>query len=544
MHAPERIAPGPDVLSDPLFAVLPDGPDHPLPLALLLARLLAGPEVEGFPQVAAEQRSYWWRFLVRSAARALHEAGLTVEDASTRPAADLAGVMETALRKASGEGAWPLYQPDPQAPAFLQPPTPEGSEPHLTYARNTPSLLTGAIGSKNHERKVDTARALTAEQTVYALVEYQTGAIFGGRGNYGSQLMGSASGAGSGTPFMGVRLGTGEGEAFRHDVGVMLATRDRIRRESGLRGEVWALWAERWDGTSPLPAEQLDPFFVPLARMVRLGPPGEDGCFRTVWFRPTSAARVADHTGGGNLGDPFTPLVPDARNPEVKKVRGTLAQGYDYLEVVNLLFSVGKRPGTPAPSVAELRNAGIDHRPDVRVVFEGTAYEQGKTGGFHRREVLLPTEAAAFLADPDPVRETHGIMLGGVSDAKSALRGAARILLSGAPRRREGDDAKVEAPAARFEAEVDRHYVGALLRAAERHRNGDDGYRREWAAQLSEWARAAFRETRAAIPTTVTRRYEREVKAESWLEYRLRLLRGEVTDSQAEFDTDLEETPA
>ena len=521
-----------NVLKDPLFTVSADVDSQPLSLAALIARLLAGPQdVLGFPNLAPIQRSYWYRFLVRCAAKALRELGLDVGTASRIDTAELGDRIESAILEATGgEEAWRLYQPDPKLPGFLQPPTPDGAPPEGGYAPNWPSILTSAIGSKNHERKSDVDRALTPEQLVYALVEYQSGVIFGGRGNYGSQLMGSASGAGSGTPFMGVRIGSGYRETFRHDVGVFLNRWDYIRDRLGVRGHVWALWTLPWDGKSSFPAERLDPAFIPLARLVRVGPPDEDGRFRRVWFKPTSCARVLDHSDGGMLGDIFSPLVPHPKHPGGFKVRGTLRTGYGYEEVVNLLFRV---KGVPSDSVAALAGSPAASRTDVRVVFEGTAFERGKTSGFHQREVLLPsTSAIAFLADPVPVQQAHAEMLRLAKAAKVAIRGATRILLAGTPKPREGDDAKVEGPARELERAIDRIYIPILLAAAERRARGDMDYLAEWGEQLTELTRSIFERTKRGIPTSGARRYEREVLAASWLDYRLRVMRGEVAGGE------------
>lgn len=470
------------------------------------------------------------------------------------PVAELEAGLRDALRAAAGDpdgsrGAWSLHQPDAGLPGFLQPPTPGGGAPEREkYALNTPSLLTSAIGSKNHERKVDAARSLDAEQAVYALVEFQLGAVFGGRGNYGSQIMGSASGAGSGSPFMGVRLGSGENESFRHDVDVLLSWWGRIRDEHGLRGTVWALWTEPWDGESSLPSQRLEPAFIPLARLVRLGPPTDGGAFEAVWFRATNKARVDDRSGGGNLGDPFTPRVPDAKNPEQLKVRGALEGGYGYTEVANLLFHTdAKRPGIPSPSVLAARGTLSDGRQDVRVLFEGTAFEQGKTVGFYRREVLLPLSADAWLSEePVPaIREVNDDLLTAVRQVKSALNGAARILLSGEPKLRDGDGGKIAPPADWFDAAVDREYLDWLLRAAERHARSDDAWRGEWARRLEVLALEAFRQTAGAVPTATARRYERTVRAQSWLERRLRRIRSDAGDPEAVYPSpEPQETPA
>lgn len=539
--APSGAPPGPDLLRDPVFTISPDGSGHPLTLPDLLARLLCGPEVEAFPHLAAEQRGHWWRFLVRCAARGLRELRLDVDAARGRGAEALSAGLAEALEKLA-PGGWALHQPDPVRPGFLQCPSGEGTPETAGYRTESMALLTSAIGSKNHERKVEVGRELSAEQAAYALVEYQLGAVFGGRGNYGSQVMGSASGAGSGAPFMGARIGGSNVRSFRHDVAVLLEEWEEIRRGRGLRGAVWALWTEPWDGKGQLGSERLDPAFIPFARRVRLDAP-EGGVFRTVWFRASDAARVRDHTGGGHLGDPFAPLVPDPkdRSESVYKVRGTLAKGYDYAEVVRLLFGAGKK-GEASPSVRALADRHDAHSSDLSVVFEGTAYEQGKTLGFHRREVLLPIvgqiASAVFLQDPESVRDAHSEMFARVAEARSILRGAARILLSGSTKRREADDAKAEIPAAALERAVDAVYLPRLLEAAARLREGDDGWRAGWRATLTELAREAFRESLPAIPVAVSRRLQRECDAEAYLEWRLHQLREGAAVSTDHPDTE------
>lgn len=521
----------PNVLRDPLITIDPTPDAQRLSLAGLLAQLLAGPnDVHSFPNVTPVQRSYWYRFLVRCGARALRTLDLDTGDVSAMEVDELTRAITLALGKASsGEEAWLLYQPDADQPAFLQPPTPDGTPPEASYRRNSMSLLTSAIGAKMHERKVDVDRILGPEQTVYALIEYQTGVVFGGRGNYGSQLMGSASGAGSGSPFMGVRLGTGYRDTFVHDVNVFLSQWDDTRTRLRIAGDTWALWTERWDGESQLPAERLDPAFIPLARLIRLGQPATDGRFDTVWFKPTKCARVDDHSDGGLFGDIFTPLVPLPRQPGGWKVRGTLKSGYDYPEIVRLLFGI---EAIPSASVAALADPRHPSRSGARVVFEGTSFEQGKTSGFFYREVPLPSmNVLAFLADPEPVQVAHEPMLQMARAAKSAIRGASRIILAGTPKPRDGDGDKVERAAHALEHEIDRVYIPTLLAAAERQAQGDEGYLEEWGQALTELTRDIFRSAIRALPSSGARRYEREIYATSWLDYRLRIMRGEETSA-------------
>ncbi|MGH7664306.1 MAG: hypothetical protein ACRENI_08455 [Gemmatimonadaceae bacterium] len=507
-----------------------------LSLPALLTRLLNGPEVEGFPNLAAEQRSHVWRFLVRCAARALRSLKLPVDDA-THPFRDTD--IRNALLQSAPETAWRLYQPEPGKPGFLQPPTPSGANPwDDSYDRDSMSVLTSLIGSKSHERKADVAREATPEQAVYALIDYQGGAIYGGRGHYGSQLLGSVSGAGSGTPFMGARLGASNVLTFRHDVKVVLDRWDDTAKK--LRGKVWAIWAEPWDGQQSLSASLLDPAFIPLARLVRLGEPS-NGLFDTVWFRASKVARVTELMGG-NLGDPYTPLVPVRDSREyAKKVRGTLRKGYDYTEVVALLFGEGSEA---SPSVEAL-SAVTGHFPQMlTVLFEGMAYEQGKTGGFHRREIVLPARYGRRRSeDIDQLRAAHGEMLQCVKEAKSALRGAFRIYLTGSPKPRESDASPVEAGLELLDADIDAVYLLRLFDAAKRRSENDNTWDTQWRTELSTLARESFERARRGLPSSVARFYQRSVDARSYLEWKLSELRGEEPGMRGSSDNSTSEGP-
>jgi len=526
------------LIRDPLCSCVLDAHSMTLSLPQLMARLLLGNADDVvFSRVRAEQRSHWWRFLVRSGAHVLHE--LEVEPGNVIGAADdlEAAIRRVLLESTGGEEPWFLYHDDPRRPAFLQPPTPDGEAPELSYKENSLSFLTTALGSKNFERKIDVLRELDPEQTVYALVEFQGGAIFGGRGNYGSQLMGSGSGKGSGTPFMGVRLPGGDCETYRHDVGVLLSRWEETRTALQLKGHVWALWTVPWDGETSLPARELTPAFIPLARMVRLGPPNANGRFETVFFKPSKAYRVQDHTDGGQLGDPFTPLVQTSDGRW--KVRGAVVvdperPAYDYREVAS--FFVDKERQF-SPVVDALVETSLGHADRVTLILEAVAFDQGKTLGFHRRTLplpLLPVRMA--LETPDPLRKAHTFMQERVSEAQRALRGAVRITLYGEPKARKGDDAEVNKVSAILNRRVDAHYMAELFKGAEEQAEGRTTYQKTWALRVSDWAIRAFEDGVNVLPIPNARRYERLVLPEAYLRGRLRWMREEagVTDQEPE----------
>jgi CRISPR system Cascade subunit CasA len=562
-----------DLLTDSLFTVAPS--DDPVSLPQVLARLLAndGAEVQEFPNVAVEQQGHWWRLLVRCAARALRESGMTLQEATASTADDLAQRLRAALRELAPEGAWMLYQPHLARPGFLQVPVPNEDLAAAGYKPRTLALLTGLLGEKYHERKAEVDRMLDIERTVYALIEYQTAAIYGGRGNYASQLTGSASGAGSGTPFVGAWIDESYRETFRHDVGVMLSTHDSIRHDLGLRGVVWALWTQPWDGDTSLEVEELDPAFIPLARRVRLGPPNQ-GRFNTVWFAASRSARVSD-ARAGNLGDPFIPVVPNPqagkKGQPAEKARGALSGdvrigGYDYREMARLLFGEKSRL---APSVAALASR-VGETKKLMVRFWGIAYAQGKTEGVSRRVLPLPAYGdqghAARLVRGDEAtiraRETHAWLLEQVRNFKNALTTSLRVFLHGLddkgriPNKKPTDDKLLSAAGGEFELRVDgghddpdqdgnagldSSYFDHLFRLALAAQDASGLTGSTAAAQqkvaagrwLERIAREVFDSALPALPVPTTRRFKHEAEARDILNVLLAKCREE-TDAAAD----------
>lgn len=530
-----------NLLIDPLLPVATDGQLEQLSLAGLLARLLVSevPHI-GFPGLAAEQRSHWYRFLVRCGAKALHSVGTTPEALRSASVDVIAGDLSGTLTEASnGSKAWDLFQPDLGLPGFLQSPVVGGAKLEDANYRERPiSMLTCLLGEKNFERKHDAVRTLTPAEVTYALLEYQGGVIFGGRLNYQTQLTPSRSGKGSGVPFMALSLAEGFSASLRRDIGLLLNRWDAIRLESGLDGCVWALWTLPWNGTDALHGHELEPAFIPMARMVRVAAPTPTVGFERVYFRPSDANRVLDHTGGARFGDLFTPYTPNPKHPDQLKVRGTMEYGYTYPEVADLL-GFGNRGRQPSETVrAFFAGSASDQVTDVKVLFEGVAFEQGKTLGFHRREVLLPISqvGGSTFEDPEPLRAAHLFMLTKIQEAKTILRSAARIVLSGNPKPRRGDEERVNVASGLLDtfAEENDMYLRTLFEAGAMERSNDRSYQASWLEWVADRARRAFRRALPRLPSPGAQRLEREMNAENYLEGRLWHLQGKGQETSLE----------
>ena len=508
-----------DLLTTEMFKVnLKGGQSSRFTLPGLLAQLLVSDAISGFPNLAAQERSHWWRFLVRCGAKALHELELTVDEALKESVTGLERRIGEVFAAQVAPGGWCLGQPDPTAPGFMQPPTPDGQPPSEAYKERTVATLTSAIGSKNHDRKYAKGRVRNPEQVVYGLLAYQGGVIQDGRGYYKTPLSASRSGAGSGVPFMWGRLAEDLPNSFRADVNLLAMSRGDIQQKRRLSGDVWALWAEPWDGVIGLPASELDVAFIPMARMVRLGQPSE-GLYERVWVRGSATDRVNDHTEGGHLGDLFTPIVVDPSGRHLK-VRGTLGGGYGYREVVRLLFGEGAEC---SPSVRAWMREGAGDRA-LKVVFEGTAFGQGKTAGYHHREVILPPEARPFLDDPQPLQEVDEQLMKTVSESKKAVAGATRTLLHGDAGKRKGDDGQAALAGTALDLLVDQRYVESLVRFSDAYARGETEWVDEWVKVVSGLARDAFGQTAQGLPKSTNTMFERRVRADAYLGSRLKKL--------------------
>jgi len=521
------------LVDDALFVIdRPAGERAEWSLPELLAHLLTVENpVRSYPGLAAEQASHWHRFKVRCAAKALRTLDAQPEELVGGDFVALAKDLRQILIQATGSvEAWALWSEEPSVPAFLQAPVLGGHVPEAAGYKTKPiGDLTALIGSKEFERKSEAVRYMTAPEVVYALIEFQGGVIFGGRGNYETQLTPSRLGKGSGVPFMGVRFPNRSGTTFRHDVAVLLDRWDETRNVTGLKGAAWALWAGPWDGETSLPAAELDPGFLPMARLIRLMAPDAEGRFSGLLFRASNASRVADHTDGAMLGDPFTPTVPHPRQEGQFKVRGVMESGFTYPEVAELL-GLGERGGPSASVRAFFDRESSELVPAVEVIFDGVAFEQGKTLGLFRRALPLPVDRSVnlFFDDPEPLRRVHRKMLEQIVQTKKFLRAASRIVLHGRLRPGSGDLAVADQAPAIIDqfAEDSDTYFRFLFQAAPQEAAGDDNWEMEWGERLAGWARDAFETVLPRLPAPGAQRLGREMNARDYLDWKLKSLAG------------------
>jgi len=223
--------------------------------------------------------------------------------------------------------------------------------------------------------------------------------------------------------YVGWQQNSHPGERFIRDVKVLLELRENLLKSpypyktDGLT----CLWLEPWDGKTGLSLSELDPFFIEVARRIRLVDRGG-----IVAFGATSkTARLAAQELNGNVGDPWTPirmsdsaaLTPSANGFTPGLVRDLLFQ-HDYeLSAIQL------------PSSAE--GSGW---------FCASCLVRGKgtTNGFHETTIRIPARARPILFGGGIARDRlaelskKGLeMAGGVQN--KCLRPALYALMEGGP---------------------------------------------------------------------------------------------------------------
>jgi len=414
------------VLDDPLFQVTTSDraqAEHTLPE--ILAGLASG-SVVSFDGLQFHQRQAWHAFLVQLATMALARCG---EVNLKSVASDW---RELLLSLTGGEIApWCMVVDDVSKPAFLQSPIPEGS---LTGGRYKDDVVTpddiDILGTaKNHDVKRHRISAPRVEHWVYALVTLQTLEGFLGQGNYGISRMNGGFGN---RPMIGLSPSLVAASRFSRDVDVLIRARRRLAEffSYDLDGHA-LLWLLPWDGakSSGLPREQCDPLFIEICRRLRFTQEGEQlRCFRA----NTKGSRISmTNAEKGAIGDPWTPI--DSADLKALTVSD---RGFTYRMLHRVLFT-GDYTRPPSLEVTHLEASG------AWVTATTLVRGQGKTGGWHHRDVPFPAQAIRLFGSPTE-RDVLGIRAQNQVEwaahvRKRALFRALQSLLNG------GTDEKVDA---------------------------------------------------------------------------------------------------
>ncbi len=479
-----------NLLEEPLIGVrLSDGKKTYATLPEVMAMLAAGDDIAAFTGLQRHQFHAWYAFLVQLGAIGLHQAGN----------ADLVQSKErwTSIVLAATENRrepWCLCVPDVTAPAFMQPPVPDGSLTRFTNRFAWPDLLDILVTTKNHDVKSARISGACPEFWLYALVSLQTMQGYSGRGNFGIARMNSGYGN---RPYVSYATGTTWGHRFRRDVSILVGERSRLLAgDYGFRanGGVTLVWLEPWDGTESMSVTGCDPFFIEVCRRVRLV---EDDGHVVAVMAPTLVARIKAGDGKGNTGDPWTPI---RREDGAALTVG--ASGFNYDLVHKLLFG-----GDYQQAVAATLQPGD---PD-EVILVATAMTrgQGKTEGLHQRVLRIPARIRLRLGKPDQRDQLANFSRRRIEASATVRRfvlsPALRVLLQGAPDNVNQKDDRIRRWLDAWDAEVDGVFFLRLWEDAELDDTEAD---RRWERVVLDLALTQLKEAIGSVPLPAARRYK------------------------------------
>jgi CRISPR system Cascade subunit CasA len=468
--------------------------------------------VSSFPALRPHQAPAWHAFLVQVAAMGAEVLGLD-EPPGDDPAA-WAALLRALTPEYKDDEPWRLVAPLDR-PAFFQPPVPEGNLNGFGTVE-APDALDLLITSKNHDFKAVRMVAAEPDDWIFALISLQTQEGFLGAGNYGIARM---NGGFANRPYM--RLGPsggGFGAQVMRDLRVLIAQRDAIWDRAqvltiGTRDDVVLplVWLDAWDGTNSLPLSDLHPLFVEICRRVRLAERGEGLVARTA---SSKTARIASKGSNGVLDDPWAPVELGSDSAKLLTIA---ADGFSYRKVTELLFPSGKRqyrkPRLGVPQDAE-KGRGLT------LQLHALARGQGKTEGFHRREIDIPAGAAARLDGDDLTaqRAHERLRQAGTVEGK-VLRPALIVLMQKGPEQpawtKPSNDGLAGPTLRRFDQRVDQAFFPALWASLELEA---DAAALAWLKLLADYARQGLAEAQEAAPRSDERRVIAHARARNLLE--------------------------
>ncbi|MBN2586400.1 MAG: hypothetical protein JXA64_09410 [Candidatus Fermentibacteraceae bacterium] len=335
----------------------------------------SGSEID-FTHLRPFQQHAWFAFLVQLATMAL------ISSNRTEPSNHAAAWEKMLLELTSGnDEPWCLFVEDLSKPAFMQPPVPEGRIDEKWKAFNTPGTLDLLVTGKNHDVKTQLINSADPDHWCYALISLQTMEGFSGRNNYGIARMNSGFGS---RPCVTLATAPDWNSRFVRDVPILLKNYDRMLSGSlpyTRRNGYKLLWLLPWDGEESIDLSGCDPFFIEICRRIRLT--YEHGVLKARGTS-TSTARIAGEELHGVTGDPWTPV-----DKNEAKALTVSAAGFDYRKLHQLLF-----PGDYEKPITWRQD---DDRGSMHFIASALTRGQGKTEGYHYRELLLPEPVIGML---------------------------------------------------------------------------------------------------------------------------------------------------
>lgn len=360
------------VLDDPVFRViLVDGQAERLTLPGLLAAL-AGDRVASLPGVRVHQAHTVHMFLA-------HLVSIAGPDNGTEEGAWRAALLSVC----DDPKAWQIIPADGEY-GFMQPARPADVElKKCEYSVSGIDYL--PFLGKAHSIKPELSSDAEDDVWLWQLISLQTAAGFTGRNNYGCFRMNG--GLSSRSLWAVYDRAWGMGRRIFEDATLILRSMPKANEDFGFSTEgLKLMWLAPWPEQHRLSASQLDYRVIEICRRVNLSRDGNGNIFARTGNSEKPRTWLAEKNAGklflrGYCGDVWSPV--DVKKPEAPKMVSMQNDGLLYDVVAMNVFPGNASTIRPAPAVQRK----VD---DPLLVIAGIANGQGKTGGFHMREIPLP----------------------------------------------------------------------------------------------------------------------------------------------------------
>jgi len=514
-----------NTLTDPLIRVeMIDNSQQSLSLPEVYTAL-ANDSVVTFPALRPHQAPAWMAFLTQIAAMGMEALGRTQQPGNNPT--EWVKVLRALTPDHPNDEPWCLIAPLAR-PALLQAP---GVADDLANFKTveTPDDLDMLVTSKNHDFKAEQLAVAKPDDWLFALVSLQTQEGAMGKGNYGIARMNGGYGS---RPFVSVRADDARpGTALMHDLHALVASTNKLRDDAatlgiGTEAAIPLVWTEPWGDSAPqLSLAKLHPLFVEICRRIRLELSNGKIVARKIGSKTT---RIAAAERKGNLADPWAP-IEIGNEPKVLSIT---KDGFSYRRVCDLLFGSTQR-NYRLPLLATVRTPAASR--ELVLDMAALARGQGKTEGFHVRQLPIPSRAASVLeAGNTGLAERARERIKDTGEAVSKCLRPALIALVQKGRaeidwKKPSNTALTEPWLGRFDNAIDQLFFPELWNALD---SDDEVARRNWAILLAREARRTLDAAAEAGPCTDERRVIALARAGNRLEGALRNCFPALRDSQ------------
>ena len=457
--------------------------------------------IQGFNSLRPHQWQAWHCLLAQLAALALVKKGTSELPQTAEQWTELLRHMTVHW---PDDEPWQLIVDDWQKPAFLQMPTPAGSEQEYKQTVTASDQLDMLVTSKNHDLKTAAAQQAQAEDWLFSLVTLQTTEGFLGAGNYGISRM---NGGFSSRCFIGLAPAGGIGSHLIRDIEALLEKRTDIQDNyrhlypEGANGD-GLTWLQEWDGKTSRAMSGLDPYYIDVCRRVRLkASAGESGTL-VAKVANSKKARLDAAAMNGNTGDPWAPVLigDDAKALTLD------ARGFHYKRIVELLLS--NTWLLPPMSQPRMNERG----EEMEFIFCAFVRGQGKTEGLHQRRI--PTGEAVkrlFGKNIEPLGALAKEFVAEAEFVQKTLRTSVGLISAGAPSGERGrvdlsaisdvDRTRAYRSSDQFDSYVDQHFFEPLWNYwSEAHEIRQEERRQQWRYELLQFARMLLQEAATSVP--------------------------------------------